>query len=535
MRTKHSASGGELHDIRIRLVRQQHDPMHYQVQQISYQGDADLDALDTQFTDILVKATSRKRRRPSTAAAAASKLDDAADAGKEEEEHGDDAEDAGSELLDQHAMLPSGHDVLAYWKKDGKYHEAKIMEGKKKSAFKADENSIDLDIRKDSKEKYMSSLKAAHGNHPFVYYVHFLEFDRRMDQWIDRVDLLLEPEIATHKIPAEVLAKRGNVYREDDEHHEGHGNAHSHAELKVHEEATKIKNIHGIVMGKYEMETWYFSPFPVEYCRFNRLYFCEFCLNYFGHPIELEMHAKKCKVRHPPGTEIYRSQEHNVTISMFEVDGSKDVTYCQNLCLISKLFLDHKTLFYDTKIFLFYVLCEVYEDGYRFVAYFSKEKEPDGHTNNLACILTLPCHQRKGYGHFMMSFSYELSILEKTTGGPEKPLSDLGRVSYESFWAQTLLSLLSKRGHENDMISIDELSKQTGILVSDVLATLEQLGVLKYINSQHILEISDSLLEKYIKKPKLEASRIYVRPCQPEKIRWVPFITTSDIRKHHQH
>lgn len=42
--------------------------------------------------------------------------------------------------------------------------------------------------------------------------------------------------------------------------------------------------------------------------------------------------------------------------------------YCQNLCLLSKLFLDHKTLYYDVDPFLFYVLCEVDSDGYHMVS-----------------------------------------------------------------------------------------------------------------------------------------------------------------------
>lgn len=32
---------------------------------------------------------------------------------------------------------------------------------------------------------------------------------------------------------------------------------------------------------------------------------------------------------------------------MFEIDGKKEKMYCQNLCLLAKLFLDHKTLYYD--------------------------------------------------------------------------------------------------------------------------------------------------------------------------------------------
>lgn len=40
------------------------------------------------------------------------------------------------------------------------------------------------------------------------------------------------------------------------------------------------------------------------------------------------------------------------------MDGKKQKRYCQSLCLLSKLFLDHKTLYYDVDPFLFYVLTE---------------------------------------------------------------------------------------------------------------------------------------------------------------------------------
>ena len=45
----------------------------------------------------------------------------------------------------------------------------------------------------------------------------------------------------------------------------------------------------------------------------------------------------------------------------------------QNLCYIAKLFLDHKTLFYDVDPFLFYVMCEVDNLGAHMVGYFSKD------------------------------------------------------------------------------------------------------------------------------------------------------------------
>lgn len=46
--------------------------------------------------------------------------------------------------------------------------------------------------------------------------------------------------------------------------------------------------------------------------------------------------------------------------------------YCQNLCLLAKLFLDHKTLYYDVAPFMFYVLCESDREGCHVVGYFSK-------------------------------------------------------------------------------------------------------------------------------------------------------------------
>ena len=54
------------------------------------------------------------------------------------------------------------------------------------------------------------------------------------------------------------------------------------------------------------------------------------------------------------GTIILRKDN----ISFFEVDGRKNKEYAQNMCLVAKLFLDHKTLYYDTDPFLFYVMTE---------------------------------------------------------------------------------------------------------------------------------------------------------------------------------
>lgn len=132
-----------------------------------------------------------------------------------------------------------------------------------------------------------------------------------------------------------------------------------------------MKNIEKIELGRYEMETWYYSPFPPEYrdCKVRKrprrragwghgpgplgllpwrsaprrlrrpraplshslcpplpytppvpavpqkLYFCEYDLQFFKHRHQMLRHLRKVKLLHPPGTEIYR----NGNISMFEV------------------------------------------------------------------------------------------------------------------------------------------------------------------------------------------------------------------------
>lgn len=64
-------------------------------------------------------------------------------------------------------------------------------------------------------------------------------------------------------------------------------------------------------------------------------------------------------------------------------------TYAQHLCLLAKLFLDHKTLYYDTDPFLFYVLTDYDSHGFHIVGYFSKV----GTCSPTESILTVQCIQ----------------------------------------------------------------------------------------------------------------------------------------------
>ena len=71
-------------------------------------------------------------------------------------------------------------------------------------------------------------------------------------------------------------------------------------------------------------------------------------------PLPVPLRVRLCPY---PGDEIYREKD----ISIFEVDPKVQRVYCENICLLAKLFLDHKTLYYDVEPFLFYVVCKVDE------------------------------------------------------------------------------------------------------------------------------------------------------------------------------
>jgi histone acetyltransferase HTATIP len=135
-------------------------------------------------------------------------------------------------------------------------------------------------------------------------------------------------------------------------------------------EIARVKNLNRLQIGKHEVEAWYFSPYPKEYAHIPVLYICEFCLSFFPSPMMLSRHRQRCTLLHPPGNEIYR---HN-DLSFWEIDGKRQLTWCRNLSLLSKCFLDQyvlglsyflvlahflltsKTLYYDVTPFMYYVM-----------------------------------------------------------------------------------------------------------------------------------------------------------------------------------
>jgi histone acetyltransferase SAS3 len=242
----------------------------------------------------------------------------------------------------------------------------------------------------------------------------------------------------------------------------------------------------------------------------------------------------KCPAKHPPGDEIYRDG----SVSVFEVDGRKNPVYCQNLCLLAKLFLGSKTLYYDVEPFLFYVMTEYDELGCHFVGYFSKEKRPSSQ-NNVSCILTLPIHQRKGYGNLLIDFSYLLTRVEKKTGSPEKPLSDMGLVSYRNYWRLVLCYQLNSqsrplsitgRSHsstnQQEIIrhsnKLTDISDRTGMTADDIVSALEGLRALVRdpVTGVYALRLDYAYFRSYITKWEAKG---YIR-LNPECLVWTPYI-----------
>lgn len=236
------------------------------------------------------------------------------------------------------------------------------------------------------------------------------------------------------------------------------------------------------------------------------LYVCGWCFRYSCDKDAFAGHTTLCEHRpSPPGTRIYEDGGYSV----WEVDGEDRKLFAQNLSLFAKLFLDHKSVLFDVSFFLYYLL--VYTDpddptDYRVLGYFSKEKM-SWDPNNLACILIFPPYQHKQLGKLLMGISYKLSGWERESGrigGPERPLSKMGERSYIRFWEERLARLFllghpraatgeddasaaaketGPKGAKNKIareeMTISEIGQATGMLIEDVISTLEAMGVVE--------------------------------------------------------
>ncbi|KAK4139438.1 males-absent on the first protein [Dichotomopilus funicola] len=276
----------------------------------------------------------------------------------------------------------------------------------------------------------------------------------------------------------------------------------------------------------------------------DRLYVCPSCFKYSKELVTWWEHVRWCERRgYLPGDKIYtHPQGRRTTLvssgpgpkhgrgkrtsagqkmvekvvqdegewSIRQVDGEKDVLFCQNLSLFAKLFLDNKSVFFDVTGFDYFLLVHtpsavppsssnadsstyrpiatpelssVQNSGTsnpgrsQIVGFFSKEKM-SWDNNNLACILIFPPWQRKGLGALLMGISYEISRREGVLGGPEKPISDLGKKGYKRFWAGEVCRwLLAIDETKEIVVDVEACSQATWIAPEDCLLVLREMAL----------------------------------------------------------
>ncbi|KAK1142177.1 SAS complex subunit [Aspergillus melleus] len=259
------------------------------------------------------------------------------------------------------------------------------------------------------------------------------------------------------------------------------------------------RNVKHVVLGDLLFQTWYQSIYPEDLVSkdTDRLYVCRWCFRYSCDADAYAKHTRTCLHRAtPPGTKVY---DHG-GYSVWEVDGEHHKLYAQNLSLFAKLFLDHKSVFFDVFSFLYYLLVftDPKDSSYHVLGFFSKEKL-SWDANNLACILVFPPYQHKQLGKLLMGVSYKLSGWERDRGligGPEKPLSEMGSRSYSRFWEERIARHIllqdmqtgdapdspqqkqkpskgaRKRPH-HEIITVQDIGLATGMLTEDVITALK--------------------------------------------------------------
>ena len=295
----------------------------------------------------------------------------------------------------------------------------------------------------------------------------------------------------------------------------------------------------------YSVDCWYYSPYPLPYRHMSTLHVCGLCFCYFDSSTSLASHfLSNCPVHHPPGNELYRDENGSNDgvggVSLFCVDGALSLSWCQCLCLCAKLFLDHKTAIFDCEQFLFFPLVRWLVGGFELLGYFSRSKQSfatSADSHNVACLLTFPHQQQRGYGRFLIAASYALSKVEGRVGGPERPLSDMGRVSYRRWWTEQLMESLSHYVHGSSVM-VAELSEQTAVQREDIVSVLRDMGMVTYQKGQYVCTVNQRRIAEWKEQRRTaEAAKPAVWRCdfKPALLQWVPPVypkwTTQSVRE----
>jgi len=124
----------------------------------------------------------------------------------------------------------------------------------------------------------------------------------------------------------------------------------------------------------------------------------------------------------------------------------------------------------------------------------------------------------------LLCIGYLLTRTEGKIGSPEKPLSDLGLISYRSYWKDVLLEhVCSYPGKE---ISVKDLSQEMAINAYDIVSTLQALGMMKYWKGKHIVLKKRDVIEEYQERARRRGPDW--RHTDAKYLRWRPFVLPEE-------
>lgn len=118
-----------------------------------------------------------------------------------------------------------------------------------------------------------------------------------------------------------------------------------------------------------------------------------------------------------------------------------------------------------------------------------------------------------------------MSKEEGQPGTPEKPLSDLGRVSYHAYWKSVILEFL--HDHKERPFTFEDIAFTTGMHMNDIAVTFQLLGFVRYVPNNDTVKLGisvdwnkvDNHMKKVNGRPRLE--------IDPECLRWTPLLAPT--------
>ncbi|NXQ93261.1 KAT6B acetyltransferase, partial [Sagittarius serpentarius] len=123
---------------------------------------------------------------------------------------------------------------------------------------------------------------------------------------------------------------------------------------------------------------------------------------------------------------------------------------------------------------------------------------------------------------FLFLLGYLLSRREGQAGSPEKPLSDLGRLSYLAYWKSVILEYLNC--HHEKQISIKGMSRATGMCPHDIATTLQQHSMIDKREDRFVIIRREKLISSHMEKLKANPR---INEVDPESLRWTPLLVSN--------